>query len=205
MKKYNAMIHTQSAVHCMVELARQNRAALSVADGFNPSQLASIGAEVTLMTYDFAGGDLYGVDKQVRTKEQADHNLAYLLAVALLDGNVMPAQFTPERITRSDVQTLMKKVSVKPNQAYTNEYPRRMPAWITVRLENGTTFEHEVKDYPGLASHPFTWEDSVEKFDQLVTGRIDGSLSEDIKDAVRSLESIQVKDLTKLLNHVHVS
>jgi 2-methylcitrate dehydratase len=117
----------------------------------------------------------------------------------------MPAQFTPERIMRSDVQTLMKKVSVKPNQAYTNEYPRRMPAWVTVRLENGTTFEHEVKDYPGLASHPFTWEDSVEKFDQLVTGRIDGSLSEDIKDAVRSLESIQVKDLTKLLNHVHVS
>src|ERR1700732_2301661 len=32
-KKYNAMIHTQSAVHCMVELTRQKRAALSVADG----------------------------------------------------------------------------------------------------------------------------------------------------------------------------
>src|SRR5580698_5168031 len=30
-KKYNAMIHTQSAVHCMVELVRQNRAGLSVA------------------------------------------------------------------------------------------------------------------------------------------------------------------------------
>jgi hypothetical protein len=52
--------------------------------------------------------------------------------------------------------------------------------------------------------HPFTWEDSVEKFDQLVTGRIDGYLSEDIKDAVRSLESIQVNDLAKLLNHVQV-
>src|ERR1700751_3815713 len=46
-KKYNAMIHTQSAVHCMVELVRQNRADLSVADGFNPSQVASIEAEVT--------------------------------------------------------------------------------------------------------------------------------------------------------------
>jgi 2-methylcitrate dehydratase len=45
-KKYNAMIHMQSAVHCMVELVRQNRAALSVADGFNPSQVASIAAEV---------------------------------------------------------------------------------------------------------------------------------------------------------------
>jgi 2-methylcitrate dehydratase len=204
-KKYNAMIHTQSAVHCMVELVRQNRADLSVAEGFNPGQVASIAAEVTQMTYDFAGGGLYGVDKEVRIKEQADHNLSYLLAVALLDGNVMPAQFTPERINRSDVQALLKKVSAKPNQAYTEQYPRRMPAKITVRLQDGTIFEHEVEDYPGLPCHPFTWEDSVKKFDQLVTGRIDDYLSEDIKDAVRSLESIRVTDLTKLLNHVRVS
>ena len=204
-KKYNAMIHTQSAVHCMVELVRQNRAALSVADGFNPSQVASIAAEVTQMTYDFSGGGLYGVDKEVRIKEQADHNLSYLLAVALLDGNVMPAQFTPERINRSDVQALLKKVSAKPNQAYTEQYPRRMPAKITVRLQDGTIYEHEVEDYPGLPCHPFTWEDSVEKFDQLVTGRIDDYLSEDIKDAVRSLENIRVKDLTKLLDHVQAS
>jgi 2-methylcitrate dehydratase len=204
-KKYNAMIHTQSAVHCMVELVRQNRAGLSVAEGFNPGQVASIAAEVTQMTYDFAGGGLYGVDKEVRIKEQADHNLSYLLAVALLDGNVMPAQFTPERINRSDVQALLKKVSAKPNQAYTEQYPRRMPAKITVRLQDGTIFEHEVEDYPGLPCHPFTWEDSVEKFDQLVTGRIDDYLSEDIKDAVRSLENIRVKDLTKLLDHVQAS
>jgi 2-methylcitrate dehydratase len=204
-KKYNAMIHTQSAVHCMVELVRQNRAGLSVAEGFNPGQVASIAAEVTQMTYDFAGGGLYGVDKEVRIKEQADHNLSYLLAVALLDGNVMPAQFTPERINRSDVQALLKKVSAKPNQAYTEQYPRRMPAKITVRLQDGTIFEHEVEDYPGLPCHPFTWEDSVEKFDQLVTGRIDDYLSEDIKDAVRSLENIRIKDLTKLLDHVQAS
>lgn len=204
-KKYNAMIHTQSAVHCMVELVRQNKAALSVADGFNPSQVASIVAEVPQMTYDFSGGGLYGVDKEVRIKEQADHNLGYLLAVALLDGNVMPAQFTPERINRSDVQALMKKVLAKPNQAYTEQYPRRMPAKITVRLQDGTIFEHEVQDYPGLPCHPFTWEDSVEKFDQLVTGRIDQGLREEIQDAVRSLENIRVKDLTKLLNHVQAS
>ena len=33
--------------------------------------------------------------------------------------------------------------------------------------------EHEVQDYPGLASRPFTWEESVEKFDKLVAGRAD--------------------------------
>jgi 2-methylcitrate dehydratase len=55
------------------------------------------------------------VDKVVETKEQADHSLPYLLAVALLDHDVMPAQFTPERIIKPDVQGLLKKVSVRPN------------------------------------------------------------------------------------------
>src|SRR6202007_3360788 len=125
-KKYNAMIHTQSALHCMVELARQNKAALSVAEGFDPKQVASIEAEVPQITYDFTGGGLYGVDKEVRTKEEADPNPADMLSGALLDGDVMLAQFVPDRIVRPDVQSLMKKVSAKPNKAYTEQYPRRM-------------------------------------------------------------------------------
>src|ERR1700678_377150 len=66
-KKYNSMIHTQSAVHCMVELAKANKV--------DPEQVTSIEAEVFQLAYDFAGGGLYGVDKVIRTKEQADHSL----------------------------------------------------------------------------------------------------------------------------------
>jgi 2-methylcitrate dehydratase len=180
----------------MVELVRQNK--------IDPGKVQSIEAEVFQLCYDFAGGGLYGIDKVVQTKEQADHNLPYLLAVALLDGDVMPAQFNPDRIIKPDVQGLLKKVSVRPNQTYTDLYPRKMPAKITVRLKDGKAIEHEVMDYPGLASHPFTWEDSVEKFDRLVAGRVDASLSGEIKDAVRSLENIQVRDLMKLLGSVKV-
>jgi 2-methylcitrate dehydratase len=190
-KKYNSMIHTQSAVHCMGELVRQNK--------LDPGKVVSIEADVIRIAYDFAGGGLYGVDKVIRTKEQADHSLPYLLAVALLDGDVMPAQFGPDRIVRADVQQLLKKVSVRPDQEFTDQYPAKMPAKITVRLQDGKVIEHEVQDFPGLASHPFTWEDSVEKFDRLVTGRVDGGLSREIKDAVRSLENIQVRDLMQLL------
>jgi 2-methylcitrate dehydratase len=193
-KKYNSMIHTQSAVHCMVELARQNK--------IDPAKVISIEAEVFQLAYDFAGGGLYGVDKVIRTKEQADHSLPYLLAVALLDGAVMPVQFKPDRIIKPDVQSLLKKVSVRPNHEYTEEYPEKMPAKITVRLSDGKIVEHEVQDYPGLASHPFTWEDSVEKFDTLVAGRVDEGLSREIKDATRSVEDIQVSDLMKLLGSV---
>ena len=193
-KKYNAMIHTQSAVHCMVELVRQRKV--------DASKVVSIEADVTRMTYDFSGGGLYGMDKVVTTKEQADHNLPYLLAVAMLDGDVMPAQFEPDRIARADVQQLLKKVSLRPDHEYTELYPAKMPAKITVRLQDGAVIEHEVQDFPGMPSDPFTWEDSVEKFDRLVAGRADESVSREIKDAVRSLESIQVKDLMQLLGRV---
>jgi 2-methylcitrate dehydratase len=193
-KKYNAMIHTQSAVHCMVELVKQNK--------IEPGKVLSIQAEVFQLCFDFAGGGLYGIDKVVQTKEQADHNLPYLLAVALLDGDVMPAQFKPERIIKPDVQGLLKKVSVRPNHEFTDVYPSKMPAKITIRLQDGNVIEHEVQDYPGLASHPFTWDDAVGKFDSLVAHRIDEGLSGEIKDAVRSLGSIQVKDLMKLLGSV---
>jgi 2-methylcitrate dehydratase len=178
----------------MVELARQNK--------IDPDKVVSIELDVFQLAYDFAGGGLYGVDKVIRIKEQADHSLPYLLAVALLDSNVMPAQFNPERIIRPDVQNLLKKVSVRPNHEYTEQYPKKMPAKIIVRLQDGKIIEHEVQDYPGLASHPFTWEDAVQKFDALVASRVDKGLSGEIKDTVRSVENIQVRDLMKLLGSV---
>jgi len=100
------------------------------------------------------------------------------------------------------VQTLLKKVSVRPNHEYTDQYPRKMPVKITIRLKDGTVIEHEVQDYPGLASHPFTWEDSVNKFDKLAADCLDDSLRGEIKDAVHSIETIEVRDLTKLLGHI---
>src|SRR4029077_21259188 len=212
-KKYNSMIHTQSAVHCMVELVRRNK--------LDPGKVVSIEANVIRIAYDFAGGGLYGVDKVVRTKEQADHSLPYLLAVALLDGDVMPAQLEPDRIMRADVQQLLKKVSVRPDrimradvkrllkkvsvrpdQEFTDQYPAKMPAKISVRLQDGKVIEREVQDFPALASRPSTWQESVEKFDRLTAGHADEGTCREIKDAVHSLEKIQVADLMALLGRV---
>jgi len=193
-KRYNAVIHAQSAIHCMVDLIRRHKI-----DG---GKVLSIEAEVFQLAYDFAGGGLYGVDRVIQTKEEADHSLPYLLAVALIDGDVMPEQFRPERIIEPDVQGLLKKVSVRPNHDYTDQYPAKMPAKIFVRLEDGKVLEHEVQNYPGFASDPFTWEDSVAKFDKLTAGRADDAVCEEIKDTVRSLEHIQVSDLMTLLGRV---
>lgn len=167
----------------------------------DPTKIVSSEAEVFQLAFDFAGGGLYGVDKVIRTKERAVHSLPYLISVALIDGDVTPAQFKPERSANPAVQPLLKSVSTRPNHELTAQYARKMPTKIAVRFQDGAVIEHEVQDCPGLASRPFIWEQSVEKFEGLVVGRVDAGLRREIKDAVLSLERIEARDLVNLLRH----
>ena len=194
LKSYNSAVPTESAIFCMLELRRLHP--------FDPAQIERIEADVDQNAYDFTGGGKFGPKTDVHTKEDADHSLPYLLAVAALDGDVQPAQLDPSRINKPDVQTLLRKVQVRPDDQFTARYPGEVGSRVTVRLAGGKSYSHEVKDYPGFPTRPFTWEQIGAKFDKLVGNRADASLRKDIQDAVRSLESIQVKDLMKLLGRV---
>jgi 2-methylcitrate dehydratase len=195
LKSYNSAVPTQSAIFCALELHKMHP--------FDAAEIASIEADVVQDTYDFTGGGRFGPKTNVHTKEDADHSLPYLLAVALIDGDVQPAQLNPERIAKPDVQSLLLKVTVRPDKSFTALYPAQFPSRVTVRLKSGQSFSHEVFDYPGFSTRPFTWEEISAKFDKLVTSRVGAQLSRDIKDAVRSLETIEVSDLTKLLRELN--
>jgi 2-methylcitrate dehydratase len=194
LKSYNSAVPTQSAIFCMLELRTAHR--------FDPAAVESVQAEVFQDAYDFTGGGKFGPKTDVHTKEDADHSLPYLLAVAAIDGEVHTAQLTSERIARPDVQGLLRKVQVRPNDGFTARYPAQMPARVTVRLTNGQSYTQEVNDYPGFPTRPFTWDDVAAKFDKLVGDRADAALRKNIQDAVGSLESIQVRDLMQLLGQV---
>jgi 2-methylcitrate dehydratase len=194
LKSYNSAVPTESAIFCMLELRK--------AHPFDPAEVVGIEADVFEDAYDFTGGGKFGPKTDVHTKEDADHSLPYLLAVAALDGGVQTAQLDPRRIDKPDVQALLRKVKVKPDEAFTARYPGQVPARVTVRLEGGKSYSHDVKDYPGFPTRPFSWDESVEKFDKLVAGHADKGLCREIEDAVRSLENIQVKELMKLLSQV---
>ena len=67
---------------------------------------------------------------RVTRKEEADHSLPFMCAAALLDGQVLPEQYEPERIAGRDVQALLRKKRVYPS----NEFSKRFPAEIPVRI-----------------------------------------------------------------------
>ena len=101
LKSYNTAVPGQSSIFCILELRK--------AHAIDPSQVESVEDVVFQEAYDFMGGGSFGPKTDVHTKEDADHSLPYLLAVALLDGDVQPAQLEPGRIDAPDAQDLLKK------------------------------------------------------------------------------------------------
>ncbi|MGH9357829.1 MAG: MmgE/PrpD family protein [Terriglobia bacterium] len=193
-KKYNAEIHSQSVLDTVLEMKRQAR--------FDASQVEHIDIEVFDVAYNIIGGGEEGEKTLVRTKEEADHSLPYMVATAILDGQVMPQQYLPERIRRQVVQVLLRNVVVKPNEAYSGRFPDEMPCRVTVRLRDGRVLTQEGRDYEGFHSHPFTWETALEKFSQLSEAYTTTSLQHEIADAVAHLENIKIAKLTDLLAKV---
>ena len=196
LKRYNAEIHSQSALEGILELKQTHT--------FRPEEVVKIEIEIFDVAYHIIGGGEEGDKTIVRTKEEADHSLPYLVAVAILDGQVMPEQYRLERIQRQDVQTLLRKVTVRPLEDFSRKFPDEMPCRIILTLRDGRRLVNEKRDYEGFRTRPMRWETVVEKFERLSTPYTSPSLWREIVDAVANLEKIQVRDLTRLLADVGV-
>ncbi len=194
LKKYNAEIHSQSALEGMLELKQE--------EGFGADEVERIELDIFDVAYHIIGGGEEGDKTLVRTKEEADHSLPYMLAVALLDDQVTPAQYRPERIQRQDVQTLLRRVSVRPQPAYSQRFPDEMPCRISVTLQDGRVLTKEKRDYEGFHTRRMRWETVVKKFEWLSQPYVDSALRRKIVDVVANLESTQVADLARLLERV---
>jgi 2-methylcitrate dehydratase len=69
LKKYNAEVHSQSAIECALELQREK--------GFKPEHVEQIEVEIFDVAHKIIGGGEEGSKIEVRTKEEADHSLPY--------------------------------------------------------------------------------------------------------------------------------
>jgi 2-methylcitrate dehydratase len=194
LKKYNAEVHSQSATEGLLELQASHP--------FRAPDVEAIEIEIFDVAYHIIGGGEEGSKLGVRTKEEADHSLPYIVSAALLDGTVMPAQYDPERILRDDVQGLHRKVRVRAREDLSARFPAEMPCRLVVRLKGGKTLEAEKRDYEGFHTRPMSWETVTAKFERLAAPHTTRGLRRDIAAAVRSLDDRTTADLMKLLAKV---
>jgi 2-methylcitrate dehydratase len=191
LKRYNAEIHSQSTLEGALDLRARH--------GIDPAAIDRVEIQTFDVGYHIIGGGEEGDKTLVRTKEEADHSLNYMVAVALLDGQVLPAQYEPERIVREDVQSLLRRVVIRPRADFSSRFPSEMPSRVAIHMRGGTVHEIEKRDYEGFHTRPMRWETVAAKFDGLAAPWADETLRAEIREAVRTLGDRPVAELMALL------
>jgi len=192
-KKHNAEIHSQATLDAVL--------ALREAHGLDGSAVDAVEVDTFGVAYHIIGGGEEGEKTTVRTKEEADHSLPYLVAVALLDGEVLPDQYRPERIAARDVQALLRKVRVRERDAFSERFPEAMPCDVRITVD-GRTVEAHRDDYEGFPTRPASWEAVEAKLHALGAG-VDAGLRRELAAAIRDLDTTPVRDLCGLLARAH--
>lgn len=189
-KKYNAEIHAQSAIEGLLELRLRHR--------FDGDAVRQVEVDIFDVAYGIIGGG-EGGKTVVHTKEQADHSLPYMLAVALRDGQLTPAQYRPEVINAPDVRRLLDCITIRPSPEYSARFPEELPCRIAVTLQDGQRFEIEKRDYEGFHTRPMSWERIGAKFHDLAAPFASEDAREAIVAAVARVDRLRVGELTALL------
>jgi 2-methylcitrate dehydratase len=194
MKKYCSLIHGQPILEAVLELKRRN--------GLTADEVEDVRCDVFQGAFDFAGGGAFGPKNHPQMKEQGDYNINYLIAAALLDDQLGPAQLDEARIQAPDVQALLKRVEIRPDDSFSARYPYELSARITIRTKDQRVFVKEQNGYEGGLTNPMSWERTVEKFHWLAEAFADEELRSGIIRAVEQLDTLEVSDLTALLAEV---
>ena len=194
MKKYCSLIHGQPILEAVLDLKRRHR--------LTASDVESVRCDVFQGAFEFAGGGAFGAKDHPQVKEQGDYNLKYLIAAALLDDQLGPAQLEEARIQAPDAQALLRRVEIRPDERFSARYPHELSARVTIRTKDQRVFVKEQDGYEGGLTNPMSWERTVEKFHWLTEAFADEELRSRLIGAVERLDTLELSDLTDLLSQV---
>jgi 2-methylcitrate dehydratase len=153
-KRYPVEIMSQSPVHAALELRREH--------GIDPRDITKV--VVGLFDYYFKKPAFDKSKLIPTTRETADHSPTYCVTVALLDGDVGPAQFTEERLKAADVQDLIRRVELVVAPELNALYPATTPGVTTIHLKDGRVLSKRIDHPPGHPANPLSREELERKF-----------------------------------------
>jgi 2-methylcitrate dehydratase len=125
-----------------------------------------------------------------RSKETADHSLPYVIAAALVDRQVTPLQFTPEKIANPAIRAQLKKVEVVADPEIEKVFPALQRAIVSIHTKDGREFTRQL-DFPkGDPRNPLTDREVEEKFEALAEPVLSKAARRKVIDAVWGLEKL---------------
>src|SRR5258707_4258532 len=122
------------------------------------------------------------------TKETADHSLPYVIAAALVDRQVTPAQFEMKKIMDSTIRAQLKKVEVVADPEIEKVFPALQRVIVNITTTGGRKFSKQL-DYPkGDPRNPLSDAEIEEKIRPLAEGALLAKAQDKLSDAILKLE-----------------
>lgn len=161
------------------------RAALGVvrSEGIDPETISGIRVET------FA--EACALTRQVpKTSEEAQYSVAWPVAMALLHGDVGPAQVLESALGDARGIALMKKVGFRHRADFQAEFPGRRLAEVVVEAEGRSISSGPVAAH-GDPADPLTDEEMESKFHRYTARHLDEKAREELIRSVQNLEKIE--------------
>jgi 2-methylcitrate dehydratase PrpD len=186
-KPYSCARPIHNAIDCALEIRRKHA-----------PDLKRIKAIEMARHSDWA---LYHQNKRPQTYHEAQVSLPYSVAVALLDGQALFAQYNDARLGETEVIRLTDLVNITVDDSL----PRGVSCLMTMVMDDGSKFVSQI-DYPkGSIQNSMSDDELRGKFDSLVIPVLGAKRAGEIAAAVASIESCQnVGELMKLTSKVGV-
>jgi 2-methylcitrate dehydratase len=125
-----------------------------------------------------------------RSKETADHSLPYVIAAAIAERQVTPAQFEPDKIMDPKIREQLNKVEVVADPEIEAVFPELQRVNVTIKTTDGRELSKQL-DYPkGDPRNPLTDEEVETKFDALASPVLSDVTRSRLKKAVWGLENV---------------
>src|SRR6266496_4143700 len=122
------------------------------------------------------------------TKETADHSLPYVIAAAIVDRQVTPAQFEMKKIMDPAIRAQLKKVEVVADPEIEKVFPALQRVVVNITTADGRWLSKQL-DYPkGDPRNPLSDAEIEEKFRALAEGVLSEKAQKKLIDAIWSLE-----------------
>ena len=120
-------------------------------------------------------------------RETADHSFWALLAMALLDGKLTPAQFASERWKRDDAEALLARTTMAADLASTER--GRLAAQVIATLDDGTMVDVETPYAPGHPKNPLSIAGVEHKFRECAEPVLGAACARAALDAWRAADA----------------
>jgi 2-methylcitrate dehydratase PrpD len=186
-KPYSAMGLLHAAIDCALELRPK----------IDVSQIQRIDIDMGDAAYAHGG---WKAERPIQVIG-AQMNVAYVVAVAFLDGDVLVDQFTQERVNSDDVWALIDRTVTHHERAYDNlPADERLTTQVRLTFKDGSTRAAKVVHPRGTGDRNLTNADIREKYAKLTRRAVSAERQKAIENAVLSLDTLDdIAALTALL------